>query len=218
MFRAACRARTAIAVFAIALLPALAQKAERGGPLEKPFIAPAEFVSIGQRVLTLFNRAGMHGGIAIVSEQCTEPTEQFPEFQGNIEGALQTLVRTGHELHWLQVNDGLIVYNTPGLPQLLTVTVREFRFSRKQALVTSSASLFNKPEVTETERSLHLVEYGPNLGFARPQERATIQDMVSLSDTTVMDALNRIADNHGVWFYRESRCQTNLVTLNWPIH
>jgi hypothetical protein len=81
MFRAACRARTAIAVFAIALLPALAQKAERGGPLEKPFIAPAEFVSIGQRVLTLFNRAGMHGGIAIVSEQCTEPTEQFPEFQ-----------------------------------------------------------------------------------------------------------------------------------------
>jgi hypothetical protein len=186
--------------------------------LEKPVAAPAEFVSIGQRVLTLFSKAGIHGGIAMVSDQCPEPPEQFPEFQGNVEGALRTLVGTGHELHWLQVKGGLIVYNTSPLPQLLTVTVREFRFSRKQAPVTSSASLFDRPEVVEKKRNLHLVEYGPNLAFAHPQERTTTQDMVTLSDATVMDALNSIGGNHGIWFYRESRCQTNLVTLNWPTY
>jgi hypothetical protein len=100
---------------------------------------------------------------------------------------------------------------------LLTVAVREFHFSRKQALAKSSADLLDVPEVSDKARSLHLVEYGPDLGFAGPRQPETPQDIVTLNNATVVEALSSIAGNHGVWLYRESRCEKNLMSLNWPV-
>jgi len=211
------RAHAIVAVVAFAIFPAVAQQAPREPVLRRHVSTPSESTSIDQHVLTLFNSASVHGGIAIVSDQCREPLEQFPEFDGDLEEALQRLASTGHHLHWLQVGDGLVLYNTPSPPALLTVAVRDFHFSRKQALARSSASLFGTPEVSDKARSLHLVEYGPNLGFAQPLQAETPQDMVTLSNATVVEALNSIAGDHGVWLYKESRCDVNVMSLNWPV-
>ena len=211
------RAHAIVAVVAFAIFPAVAQQAPRDPVLRRHVSTPSESTSIDQHVLTLFNSASVHGGIAIVSDQCREPLEQFPEFDGDLEEALQRLASTGHHLHWLQVGDGLVLYNTASPPALLTVAVRDFHFSRKQALAKSSASLFGTPEVSDKARSLHLVEYGPNLGFAQPLQAETPQDMVTLSNATVVEVLNSIAGNHGVWLYKESRCEANVMSLNWPV-
>jgi hypothetical protein len=151
----------AIMAVALAIFTALAQEAPKESALKRHVSAPKESAPIAQHVLTLFSSAGVHGGIAIVSDQCREPLEEFPEFDGDLEEALQRLVSTGHHFHWLQVGDGLVLYNTASPPALLTVAVRDFHFSRKQALAKSSASLFGTPEVSDKARSLRLVEYGP---------------------------------------------------------
>lgn len=217
MFSRTGLAYAAVALVVLATLPALAQEAAKNSALSRDVSIPAESASIAQHVLHLLHSASVHGGIAIVNEQCREPLEQFPEFEGDLGQALQRLASTDHQLHWLQVADGLVVYSTPAPPPLLMVAMREFQFSRKQPLARSSANLFGAPEVSDKARSLHLVEYGANLGFAQPEQPETPQDIVTLTNVNVLEALTSIAGDHGIWLYKESRCETNLMSLNWPV-
>lgn len=181
------RASAMAAIVALAVLPILAQETTKDSALRRHLLTPAESATIAEHVLTLFTKASVHGGIAIVNGQCQEPSEEFPKFDGDLEEAMQRLASTGHEIHWLQLGEQLFVYNTPSPPALLTVAVREFHFSRKQALAKSSADLLDAPEVNDKARSLHLVEYGPDLGFAGPRQAETPQDIVALSNATVVD-------------------------------
>gem|GEM_PF-6208457 len=34
---------------------------------------------------------------------------------------------------------------------------------------------------------------------------------------TVVEALISIAGNRGVWLYKESRCEKNVMSLSWPV-
>jgi hypothetical protein len=214
--RISLRCVASVAVVCL-FLPAFAEGAAKTPLLNRRVSISTESSSVTQYLLTLFNKAGIHGGVAIVNEQCQEAVEQFPEFEGDLRGALEKLASTGHDLHWLEVGDSLVVHNTPSPPPILMVVVRQFQFSRKEALTKSSSNLLDAPEVSAKVQSLHLVERGPELGFAQLQQPTTPQDIVTLTNTTVIDALNNMAGNHAVWLYKESRCERNIMSLNWPV-
>jgi hypothetical protein len=192
--------------------------ADAPAPLLKRAVSlSAENRSLSDYLLAVFRNAGISGGIAIVNDRCVDVSEQFPEFKGNVQDALEKLASTGHQLRWFQAGESLVVLNTPSAPPMLRVVVREFRFSRKEALTKASSDLFDTPEASNQVRALHLDEYGPEMGFARLRQPSTPPDIVSLTNTTVLDALNKIADGHAVWLYKESRCERNVMSLNWPV-
>lgn len=190
---------------------------EATSPLRRPVAVSARNGSLSDYLLALFRSAGASGGLAIVNNQCLEVRAAFPEFKGTVQDALENLSSAGHELHWSLAGDGLVVYNTPSTPPLLAVRVHEFRFSHNEPLTKASTGLFDAPEAREKAKELHLTEYGPELGFAQLRRPDTPQDIVVLTDATVLEALNRIAGNHAVWLYKESRCESNVISLNWPI-
>lgn len=185
--------------------------------VKKTVTIQAQTASLSEYLLTVFRGANIRGGISVVSEHCPEAAEEMPEFSGEVEGVLKRLVSTGHPLQWFQMGDNLIVLNTPSPPPILTVEVREFRFSRKEPLTKSASGLFDTPEVAATVRDLGLVEYGPELGFAALHQPGTPANMVVLRNTKVLDALNGIGGGDAVWLYKESKCQRNVFSLNWPI-
>jgi hypothetical protein len=217
MFNTMSRLCTGSIIVGLLILPTFGADHARVPPLKKPVSIPADSASISQYLVVLFQNAGIHGGIAVVNQRCEETPEAMPEFKGDVQGALEKLVSTGHEVHWSQVGDSLVVHNMPSPPTLLTVVVHEFRFSRKEPLTKSSSGLLDTPEVSDKVRSLRLVERGPEFGFAAFPQLSTAQDMVTLTDKTVLDALNSIAGNHAVWLYKESWCDKNVMSVNWPV-
>jgi len=186
-------------------------------PLKRHLSIPARGGSLSDYLLAIFTSAGIRGGIALVYDQCAESSEQFPEFTGSVQEALDKLTSTGHHLVWSQAGESLVVYNTPSAPPLLKVVVRKFQFSRKEPLTKASSDLFDAPETRAEGKALHLVEYGPEVGFAQLRQPTSQQDMVTLTNTTVLDALNNIAGNHAIWLYKESRCEKNIMSVNWPV-
>ena len=186
-------------------------------PLKRSVTIAAETGSLSNYLQTIFSSAGISGGIAIVNNQCEDRTENFPEFRGTVQGAFERLATTGHQLHWFDAGGSVVVQNTPAPPLLLKVKVREFQFSRKEPLTKVSSALLDAPEARKQIKELRLVERGPELGFARPQEPTTPQDIVTLTDTSVLDALNAIAGHQAVWLYKESACSRHEVSLNWVV-
>jgi len=134
-----------------------------------------------------------------------------------VEGALQKLSSSGHRIDWSQSSGHLVIRDTPSTPSVLKVLVREFRFSAKEPLTKASSNLLGTAEAQHEIQALHLVEYGPELGFAQVQQPNTPQDIITLSNVTVLDALNAIAGTRAVWLYKQSSCTRSLVSLNWPI-
>ncbi len=186
-------------------------------PLKRPVSVAAEETPLSNYLLTVFRGAVISGGIAIVNDGCEQASEKFPEFRGNVQDALEKLASTGHQLSWFQTGDGLVVHNGPSVPPLLRSVVREFQFSRKEPMNKASSALFDAPEVSDQLRALHLIVYGPELGFAQLPQPSTPQDIVTLTNTTVLDALNKIAGGRAVWLYKESNCERNVMSLSWPI-
>jgi hypothetical protein len=135
---------------------------------------------------------------------------QLPEFEGIVQEALENLASVGHRVHWVEEGEGLVVYNTPSVPPVLGTVVREFQFSRKDPLTMFSSTLFDAPESRDQVKALHLIEYGPELGFAQLQQPSTPEDIVSLANTTVLNALNQIAGNRAVCLYNESTCEKRI--------
>jgi hypothetical protein len=168
----------------------------------------------------VFRSSGVFGGIAIVNDRCENVQEQLPTFTGTVQAAIEMASHTSHQLHWFLDGEGLVVFNTPSAPSLLNTTVRQFRFSRKEALTKSSSDLFDTPETRDRVKALHLIEYQGELGFAQLQQPTTPQDVVVLANTTVLEALEKMANNHAVWLYKESTCEKGekgVMSLNWPI-
>jgi hypothetical protein len=185
--------------------------------LKRPVSVPEEYSPLSDHLLMLFKSAGVSGGIAIVNEQCGDASGRFPQFKGSLQGALESLVSGGYHVQWRETEGILFVGNTPLPPQLLETYVNEFRFSRKDSLVKASSTLLDEPEAREALRSLRLTEYGPELGFAQPRQPDGPGDSVYLTNATVLSALNKIGGGHSVWLYKESKCERNIVSLNWPV-
>jgi hypothetical protein len=122
-------------------------------PLKRPVSVSAENESLSDYVLAAFTSAGISGGIAIVNDRCVDASEQFPEFKGSAQDALEKLASTGHQLRWFQAGESLVVHNTPSAPPLLKVVVREFHFSRKEALTKASSDLFDAAEARDQVRA-----------------------------------------------------------------
>lgn len=201
------------------ITPALAQKLS-GQLLTRSVSLPAEYASISEHLVTIFKSAAISGGIALVNNDCTpEAKEHFSEFKGSVHDALATLVplNGGHQLHWREGAGTLVIYNSSGPPPLLTVIVAEFRFSRKEPLSKTSSALLDIPEVANEASKLNIIEYGPELGFAQLPARTTAADTVTVTNVSVLDILNKIAMPHAVWLYKQSQCERNIVSLNWPI-
>jgi hypothetical protein len=198
------------------VLPAFASGGQPQ-PLRQSVALPAEQVPLSQYLLDIFKSAKIFGGVVITAEKCEEMPEEFPEFSGTVEGILKRLSANGHQLDWSQSGRHLVVRNTPSTPPVLKVQVHEFRFSAKEPLTKVSSNLFGTVEVQHETQALHLVEYGPELGFAQVHQPNTPEDMITLSNVTVLDALNAIAGSHAVWLYKQSSCARTLMSLNWPI-
>lgn len=185
--------------------------------LKRPVLAPEEYSPLSDHLLMLFKNAGVSGGIAIVNDQCSDTSGRFPQFKGNLQGALESLVSAGYPVRWRETEGIVFVGNTLFPPRLLETSVHEFKFSRKDSLIKASSALLDAPETREALRSLRLVEYGPELGFAQPRQPDNAGDFVYLANTTVLSALNKIGGKHSVWLYKESRCERNVISLNWPV-
>jgi hypothetical protein len=126
--------------------------------LQRPVVVSLESDSLSEYLLAVFRSSGVFGGIAIVNDRCENVQEQLPTFKGTVQAALEMASHTGHQLHWLLDGEGLVVFNTPSAPSLLSTTVRQFRFSRKEALTKSSSDLFDIPETKDRAKALHLIE------------------------------------------------------------
>jgi hypothetical protein len=217
MTRVALRVVLASALTLAAGLPALGADAP-GPPLGRNVSVPAEKTSLSDLLLTVFRNAGISGGIVIVNDGCAETREQFPELRGNVQEVLERLASSaGHRLRWFLVGNSFVVDSSLSPPPLLRTVVRRFEFSRKEPITKSSSALLDAPEVTDQLKALKLVVYGPELGFARLRQPNTPQDIVNLTNTTVLDALNKIADGRAAWLYTESRCERKVMSLSWPI-
>jgi hypothetical protein len=70
-----------------------------------------------------------------------------------ISNQLEIVVSTGHQLHWFEDGERLVVYNTPSAPSVLGTVVREFKFSRQDALTLASSTF--KPSPRSCCRSHH---------------------------------------------------------------
>ncbi|SRR5579883_553036 len=186
-------------------------------PLNRPVSVSLQNGSLAEYLLAIFKSGHLSGGIAVINDRCEDASDQFPEFNGNVKGAFEKLATMGHQVHWLQAGDNLVVNNTKSPPSLLKVVVHEFRFSRNEPLSKATSDLLDTPEASAKIKELQLKAYGPELGFAQMHRPGTPQDTVTLSDTTVLDALNKIAAGHAVWLYKESRCGENVISLNWPV-
>lgn len=186
-------------------------------PLERPVSVAGGNGPLSEYLIAIFKSAGIFGGVAIVNDKCEDLSGRYPEFKGTVQGALEKLTSTGYPIRWLQTDGVLVVRNTPSLPPLLASAVQEFRFSRKESLARLSSALLDSPGARKTATDFQLVEYGPELGFAQTGQPTTPSDIVTLTNTTVLDALNKIGSNRGVWLYKESRCGRNLMSVNWPI-
>jgi hypothetical protein len=189
-------------------------------PLERPVTVFSYSGSLPDYLLGVFRIGGIPGGIAIVNDRCEDIlVQQLPEINGTVQEALEKVASTGHQLHWLQDGERLVVYNTPSAPRVLATVVRKFKFSRQDPLTLASSTLFDTPEARDQVKALHLIEYGPELGFAQLPPPRTRRDVVSLANTTVLNALNQIAGDHAVWLYNESTCEKGkkgVMSLNWP--
>jgi hypothetical protein len=191
--------------------------AEVPSPLGRPVSVSAMNSSLSDYLLAILRSAGVSGGIAIVNDSCEGASEQFPEFKGNVQDALERLAAAGHHIAWSRAGGSLVIHNTTSVPTMLRVMVREFKFSRKESLAKASSTLLDTPEARDEAKALRLIEYGPELGFAKLQQPSMPSDIATFANITVLDALNEIAGGHAVWLYKESRCERNIMSLSWPV-
>jgi hypothetical protein len=185
--------------------------------LRRPVSVPAQRTPLSGYLLDVFRNAKLSGGIVIVADDCEEQPQMFPEFKGTVKEVLDRLASMDKRLNWSELGEQLVVRNTSSIPPVLKVTLHEFRFSRKDPLTRISSNLLGSPEVQDEIRTLHLVERGPEFGFAQFSAPSTEKDNIILKSTTVLDALNSAAGDRSVWFYRQSNCERNEISLNWPI-
>ena len=137
-------------------------------PLKRPVTVVSYSGSLSDYLVGVFRSSGIPGGIAIVNDGCEDILiQKLPDVKGSVQEALEIVVSTGHQLHWFEDGERLVVYNTPFAPSVLGTVVREFKFSRQDALTLASSTLFDKPEARDQAKALHLPEYGPELGFAQ---------------------------------------------------
>jgi hypothetical protein len=181
---------------------------------------------VDQSVITALSRAGVPGGITTRSKCNTEAKSGINSLtEGLTLNEALILLKTANPLlDWHVARRGLLRVNlSPNTSPILSVIVRSIRFDSRN-LDLSIDSLIHTDEVQAAAARLRVELMNPPLGiYSLSKDRAAGQppaELIELSNVSVEDVLNEIAERNGkaVWELSERLCDSvPSITFAWRV-
>jgi len=182
-------------------------------------------VTIEEAVTHLLVSNHVVGGIAVSStckshEGTAGEKHVFTLNGRSMRQALDEILNSDHNYHWVEENHTVVVSPVNGIPELLQTEVEHFEIDdSRYTLSAASGQLLQLPEIKRRRAQLKLkggVHYFT--GSVDPQE--LLKSKLTVSKVRMYEALNVIAQTHGaaVWRYAEYHCaKSNEMSISWIV-
>jgi len=157
---------------------------------------------------------GFSGGVITVTHGCQMDAKRFHIPKGmRLPHALDELTASDGKHEWRMFNRAVVVFPTEGMPALLQTRIQEIQIQDKNNLTLAVNELLQAKPIRDEIAVLRLQLISPEIGFqqlTRGEPKPEPQPFL-LRDTSLFDALNRIATEHGnaAWSYDEFDCKGN---------
>jgi hypothetical protein len=182
---------------------------------EQMLTMPAQEQIAHRYVAHVLLTAGVRGGLEQKDNGCALVKQEYPEFHGSIQEALQ-FIRSSGGAQYIGVQRGqaLFIRSVPQTESLLDTRISRFSFKPNEDPLAIQGKLFNLPEVRKRAQELKLEERPPEGGFSqRPGKEPAEQ--IKIEGVSLREALERItlAHNHPLlWSYWEYSCNGKVYS------